>query len=201
MIWATFMTTCAAREKVREQTLSLLRSTDWGQEPELVIDEGQGKTIRQRIYYTHHRMLERASKSDADVVLLLEDDLDFHIGLRAHVETWSVFASRTAHFFGSLYNPGMFDTVRVDDRTLCAQMVRKPWGAQAIVMNQPTLRYILRFWNQALFGYSGDLRMYALAHKVTPVYFHCPSLVQHVGHTTWGWIAHRADDFRKEAAE
>jgi hypothetical protein len=200
MIWATFMTTCAERESVRAKTLSRLAATDWGQVPELAVDDGAGKTIRQRIFYTNHRMLVAAQRANADAVLLLEDDLDFHIGLRAHVETWPVFAKRPEgprgfQFFGSLYNPGIFDTTRIDDRTLRADMARKPWGAQAIVTTPATLGYVLARWDQVLGGWSGDLILYALAHQVTPVYFHSPSLVQHVGETTWGGQAHRAPDF------
>jgi hypothetical protein len=200
MIWATFMTSCVERESVRQATLASLAATDWGQAPELVMDDGVGKTIRQRIYYTNHRMLVAAHRANADAVLLLEDDLDFHIGLRAQVESWPVFAKRPSgprgfQFFGSLYNPGLFDTTHIDDRTLRADMARKPWGAQAIVTTPATLFYVLSRWNQNLGGWSGDLIFYALAHQVTPVYFHTPSLVQHTGETTWGGQAHRAPDF------
>src|SRR6202040_2977466 len=115
MIWATFMTTCTEREIVRQSTLASLAATDWMQVPELVMDDGVGKTIRERIYLTNYRMLVAARQANADAVLLLEDDLEFHVGLRTHVESWPVFSRRTDggpasfQFFGSLYNPGVFD--------------------------------------------------------------------------------------------
>ena len=58
-------------------------------------------------------------------------------------------------------------------------------------------RYLLRSWNEE--GGEPDLRMPRLAGRLVPVYYHRPSLVEHVGHvSTWGGRQHQSVDFDRD---
>ena len=192
MLWCTYMISCAERAADRAATLASLARSDWGQAPELVLDDGAGATKLERISRTWTRMLDRAARCSRDAVLLLEDDLRFDPALRQKVEMWLPFVKVLARrsyrdpsagfFFGTLYN----------NSAPIFQVAAGPgwaigpgdffWGGQAIVTTPATIRAVLGV--PCAYAYPDECLGKAMA-KVTPIYYHVPSLVRHVGVSTW----------------
>lgn len=196
---AAAMVSCPERAEIRRLTLDNLAATDWGDGVGMAIDDGSGPDRIARIDATWRRALALAGDSDADVTLLMEDDLDFNRHLRANIVRWSrlVGVNASTPFFASLYNPGfpVVHTVRegrfrVLDENAC-------WGAQALLVSRALARYFLDHWSEG--DGPPDLRMPRLAGRFVPIYCHHPSLVQHVGRvSTWGGRAHEAVDFERD---
>jgi hypothetical protein len=217
MMIDSWMVTCPERDKVRDATLASLAETDWGQSPKLVIDERTGATSLERIGATWWRALERAASSTADLVVLFEDDLRFNKHLRHNLEHWrcdgfgpgGLFREHFAraspvrsqgavpgareHFFGSLYNPARIPSIGTGLDFFIAEPAYV-WGSQAIVMTPRTLRCVANLW--ASERGNPDERMPRLASRWTAIFYHVPSLVDHVGESTWGaGQRHWAPDF------
>jgi hypothetical protein len=190
------MISCRERSLVRAETVRRLAATDWGREAELVLDDESGADRLDRIHRTWHRALECAARAAGDFVLLLEDDLIFCRRLRTNLESWNPLArtSRRQPFYASLYNPGMPYLWRnVRDRFMVAHP-HDIWGSQAIVMTPITAAFVAAQWGSA--DGNPDQRMPRIAARVTPVYYHLPSLVDHAPvETTWGGVVHKARDF------
>jgi hypothetical protein len=161
-----------------------------------VQDDGVGQRPIDRIHRTWRRMLQRAGQSQAPFALLLEDDVIFGQWFTHNLRSWSLLRQLAPGraFYASLYNPGRpFIIRRVAERYLVADP-RFVWGAQAIVMTPETARYIDTHWDSA--SGNPDQRMPAIAARVTSIYYHVPSLVDHESvPTTWGGIEHSARDF------
>jgi hypothetical protein len=193
---AAVMISCPERADVRNRTVQSLSSTDWREVPDVVIDDGVEKGRISRIDATWRRGLARAATADADVVVLMEDDLEFNLHVRENIVLWSRLRGANSHqpFFGSLYNPGHPAVhTRPDD---CYRVMAPEgcWGAQALVVSPALAAYFLHHWHEE--AGEPDLRMPRLASRFVPIYYHMPSLVEHVGQvSTWGGRAHSAIDF------
>jgi hypothetical protein len=187
---AAAMVTCPEREEVRRQTLANLRATDWEGEVALFIDDGAA---------TWRRALAFAGGSDADFVLLMEDDLDFNRHLRANLTVWSRITAvdPTLPFFASLYNPGHRPVHSHAEERYLVMDPGGCWGAQALVVSPVLARYFLAHWDEV--QAEPDIRMPHLAGRLGPIYYHRPSLVQHIGHvSTWGGRVHQAAEFDRD---
>lgn len=187
---------CADRRLTLEVTLEGLKGGGWRGIPEVVLDDGLGEDRLARITRTWQRMLQQASQAMTDYVLLLEDDLIVGKWFAHNLLSWSVL--REPHtggaFFGSLYNPGRPFLRRNREQAYLVASADAAWGGQALVMTPQTVRYVVAHWDEALGN--PDQRMPRLAARVTPIYFHLPSLVDHAPvPTTWGGIEHTAIDF------
>lgn len=193
---AALLMSCPERAGVRANSLESFRRTDFGVEPEVVLDERTAPDIISGITATWQRMLRRALELEADYYLLLEDDLEFNPHLHHNLRVWSPLAeseSRLA-FFGSLYNPLRAHLRRDDARHYFIADPRDVWGSQALVLSRGSVAYMLRFWDEA--EGAADMKMAQLAARVGPIYYHVPSLVQHTGRvSTWGGMSHHAPDF------
>jgi len=196
---AAVMVTCPEREPLRRQTLGNLGATDWEGEVDLAVDGGSGQDRIARIDATWRDALGRAANATADVVLVLEDDLDFNRHLRENLTSWPRLrgVGGTQPFFASLYNPGL-PAMHTWIESRCHIMDPNGcWGAQAFVMSPVMARYLLECWSD--FGGEPDIRMPRLAGRAVPIYYHRPSLVEHIGDvSTWGGRHHRAVDFDRD---
>jgi len=182
MNWATFMVSCRRRAADRAATLRSLASTDWGQEPLLVIDDETAPTTVERIRRTWIRALTLASQSPADLVLLVEDDVRFTPRLRAVVENWTPLTNRARFFFGSLFdNLPSFHPMSGPDYALAPPSAF--WGFQAIVSTPYTLAQILARIPAECPPHIDECIAKSIA-KLTPIYVHEPGLVSHVGLST-----------------
>jgi len=195
-MFEAFMVSCRAREAVRGESLRSLAAGGWDRPPKIVLDDEVEPTPLQRIHRTWRRTLERAAASAARFVLLLEDDIVVGRWFKRNLLAWPVLAQHPPEqaFFASLYNPSLpYHVIRPEENCLVSDP-RYVWGAQALVMTPPTARFVLERWNEELGN--PDQKMPRLAARVTPIYFHVPSLVNHADvPTTWGGMEHRAGDF------
>jgi len=193
------MVSCPERDDVRRQTLANLAATDWNDAVALAIDDGDGPDRIARIDATFRRALALGAESDADVILLMEDDLDFNRHLRANILQWSLLAGVNAitPFFASLYNPGFAATHSNRDLRFRTLEPSCCWGAQALLVSRALARYFLGHWSEG--EGPPDLRMPRMAGRFVRIFCHQPSLVQHVGRlSTWGGFTHEAIDFDRD---
>ena len=198
MQFKTFMISCTERDDTRRATLESLRASGWPEEPEVVMDRGQGASVFERIGRTWRELVERAVRVEADFLLLLEDDVVFGNWFYENLLSWELLRDLPPGraFYASLYNASRAYFVK---RPLERYLVAHPgstWGSQAIVTTPETLRYVLARWDNA--GGGADQRMPRIASRVTPIYYHVPSLVNQAPVlSTWSGMSdpHSALDF------
>ncbi len=191
-----YMLSCPEREPIREQTLASLKASDWNQAPRLVIDKATTGRRQDRQEQASFALLQRAHQEGPELILFLEDDLEFNRHLRYNLERWEPLAQLTAgaHFFGSLYNPNVGELERRPERNTMLARPETVYGSQAVVLSRATLGHLLAHWGEVI-GMQ-DIKMSRLASRVTPLYYHTPSLVQHTGvNSVWGGHFHTARDY------
>ncbi len=174
-----FMMTCREREHTRHATLRELGSTDWRSDFSLVVDPdittGPGPV---RLVRNFRRMLERASLSRAQVVVLVEDDLIFNQHLQHNIRAWSAKLEGV----GSLYRTRLGSHVGMQGLVMtphsCSRLARAAMATTEKEM-WPTDKWL---------------------HSIVKVSRHTPSLVEHRdAGSTWGAIVkHHARDFDPE---
>lgn len=191
-----FMVSCRERLAVREATLRRLAEGGWDAPTSVVLDDETGATPLERIHRTWRRALRQAAASGARFALLLEDDLIVGRFFKQNLISWPLLRRLPPEqaFFASLYHaPVAYHLVRPDESYLVARP-HSAWGSQALVMPPSLARFIDERWDSE--EGNPDMKMPRLAARVTPVYMHLPSLVDHADvPTTWGGVSHRARDF------
>lgn len=197
-----YILSCPDREELRRQTIANLLATDWQAEPEIEIDQTTCERRQERQERTALRLLQKAVADGPDFILFLEDDLGFNQYLRHNLQHWDPLVNLPLrrHFFASLYNPA-FPSVRplvLDSRhAFFVADPRTVFGSQAFLLSLVTARYITEHWCDVI-GMQ-DIKMSRLAARVCPIYYHTPSLVQHVGvKSVWGGVFHSAIDFSRD---
>jgi hypothetical protein len=194
--FSTFVMSCESRRATLNATLERLQASGWRHQVELVLDDGVGERPIDRIHRTWRRMIRSAAGASTEFVLLLEDDVVFGKWFRENLESWELLRHLPPGraFYASLYNPNRpFLLSRPGQRFLVADK-RSVWGSQALVTTPETARYIDAHWDET--DGNPDQRMPLIAGRVTPIYYHVPSLVDHAPvPTTWGGIEHSAMDF------
>ena len=194
-----YILSCPDREPLRLQTLVNLRSTDWNEEPAIEIDQTTCERRQERQERTALRLLQRAVEEGSEYILFLEDDLDFNLHLRRNLQYWYPLvrtATRT-HFFASLYNPNVRRLAQSPHYAFFVADPNAVFGSQAFLLSLITARYITERWSDVV-GMQ-DIKMSRIAAQVSPIYYHMPSLVQHIGVTSaWGGGFHSASDFSRD---
>ena len=189
------MISCAARTRLRKQTLRNLAATDWAALPvALQIDTRKFKSKKLSQNHTAYLALRRAGKSSADYILFLEDDLKFNRYLLHNLSHWQPLRDRQVTL-ASLYNPGLRKLACEVDRHAFIVHPESIFGSQAFLLSRDALKYVLKHWDEV--EGMQDIRISRLAARLRrPIYYHCPSLVQHVGaKSVWGGYFHQARDF------
>ena len=199
--FGAYMTTTPSRAEVLALTLANLAATDWGAEPELLVDDHPSPDPKIRVGLMGRRLLQLGAAGPHDLFLYFEDDLDFNAHLRHNLERWPPVVAHTegAHFFGSLYDPNLvpLDAPARATSSFTAVPPDQVYGTQAWVLSRATARYVLAHWEE-IAGYP-DIRISRLAGRVTPLWYHLPSLVQHLAvPSVWGGVAHEAPDYDAE---
>jgi hypothetical protein len=191
---------CPEREEVRQQTLKNLAATDWDDHPLLVMLEGAGlreKDPRIRQSRTALLALKRGLGTNAEYLLVLEDDLEFNRHLRHNLHHWGPLAEGRVGL-ASLYNPGLREMAYDLPGRAIAVDRSHVFGSQAFLLHRSAAARVTACWNQV----SGmqDIRISRLAGRLPqPILYHAPSLVQHVGHrSVWGGRFHQAQDFHPD---
>jgi hypothetical protein len=188
------MISCAERETVRARSLRRWQSTDWGEPPQVTMDPRRFASAVDNLTHTAWLALQTSLQSDAEYVLFLEDDLAFNRHLRHNLEHWAPLRRREVTL-ASLYNPGVRDwACDVAGHAIVADP-QSIIGSQAFLFSRAAVKYVLTHWKDLPAAF--DLRAPRLLARLgRPIYYHAPSLVQHVGtRSVWGGGFHRAADF------
>jgi len=189
------MISCRQRDALRQQTLSNLTATDWGERPiHIQMDPQQLTSMQERQAHNTWLALTGALKSKADYLLFLEDDLDFNRYLWHNLQHWVPLQKHEVHLAG-LYNPGLpplawdvkKNAILVDHQSI--------FGSQAFLISRSTREFFIRHWNEV--EGMQDIKMSRLAGRLgKTIFYHTPSLIQHVGlQSVWGGGFHEASDF------
>lgn len=193
------MISCHEREAVRTETLQRLTQTDWGTRPvQVQIDPQRFPSKWDSQAHNIWLALQGALKTDAEFFLFLEDDLQFNRHLRHNLEAWSPMRRRKLTL-ASLCNRGGYALACDVKHNLTVAYPKSIEGSQAFVLSRSATQYILDHWKEERVPF--DLRAPRLAARLGhPIYYHAPSLVQHVGHqSTFGGLDFKsAVDFDPE---
>ena len=194
-----YMLSCHERALVRRETIERLGATDWGEPPHVVLDPAPCERPQERQVRNARSLIARAIVDGSDFVLFLEDDLAFNKYLRRNLAHWQpLLGTRSgAHFFGSLYNPGVRELTREPGAAFFCADPEAVYGSQAFVMSLATASHIERCWDDV--AGMQDIKMSRLAASVGSIYYHVPSLVQHLPvRSVWGGGYHGARDYQEE---
>ena len=185
--------TCPERAQLLERTLADFRRTDWQVMPHLQMDESRSDDRRHRQTQNAKRALEWfIAESDAEFALLMEDDLEFNRNLYWNLERWTPFVSASLHF-GSLYNPNIRRLRESDDHFVADPSAC--YGSQASVLSRSAASLVLREW-ESVVGMQDIKFTRILGAAGISLFYHQPSLVQHVGlESAWGGGFHQTGDY------
>lgn len=195
---AAVMISCPERANLRAKTLAKLAATDWREAMVHVqVDAAAGANRQERQARTARLALEQGLELPADYLLFLEDDLDFNRHLRHNLEHWGLLQTVEITLAG-LYNPGLPEAAYDVPHQAVIVEPQRVFGSQALLLSRRTVKYALRHWEEV--AGMQDLKLSRLAGRLgQPLYYHAPSLVQHVGHRSeWGGGFHQARDFDRQ---
>ncbi len=187
-----YMLSCEVREAIRRETLAALRKTDWDVEPVVVLDRGEHPDGRRRQVLTARRLLDQAlAAGEWDYLLFLEDDLAWNVHLKHNLHRWWPLRVGRIHL-ASLYNPGV--TLLVQGPNCAAADPDTVYGSQAMLLSRRCASYIGEHFHEG--EGMQDIIFSRLGGRLAPIYYHVPSLVQHIGAASvWGGEFHQASDF------
>ena len=192
----TIIVTCRERAPILQKTVANLLSTDWDGSVHIQMDTAVAGDPRWRQTENTRRALRWfLDCSPSDFALILEDDLDFNRFLRSSIAQWYPIIDQRLHF-GSLYNPNVSMIYEGND-----YFVAEPsacYGSQAYLLSRNAISTLLREWDQVV-GMQDIKITRILAAAGYALYYHKPSLVQHVGKdSSWGGHYHFAPDFDRD---
>lgn len=189
------MISCEARAEMRAKTIANLAATDWSEEPAVLeIDASGAATPQVRQTQTAFLALQRSLSIGAEFIVFVEDDVEFNRHLRHNLERWKPLAEGRVSV-GGLYNPGLRPLACHGRENFSLVSAFTVYGSQGFVISEHALKFIIQNWETAEGMH--DLRISRLAARLQePLFYHTPSLVQHVGTTSvWGGHFHSARDF------
>jgi hypothetical protein len=198
---AGVMITCPGREAQLKATLDDLRLCEPDLRLHVQLDETSYERRQERQEHNSLAALTTGLNKfpDADVLLFFEDDIRFNRHLVHNLQRWSPLVETLkaetlkaetgnlkgrAMFLGSLYDPNVRE---VECNAAEHYFIAHPdavYGSQAFVMSRAMAEYFVSNW----WDVQGmqDIKMSRLAAPLGPIYYHQPSLVQHVGVvSTW----------------
>src|SRR5213078_3290206 len=94
------------------------------------------------------RLIQSAVDDGVDLILYLEDDIDFNRHLRTNILSWPPVARFRSgdHFYASLFNAGSRVKLRrPEDRCFVARP-ESVTHSQALIVSTATARVLLRDW-------------------------------------------------------
>ena len=190
---AAYMLTCPERVAIREEAVRSFAETDWGAGIEVYLNEVTEGRPEQRMAVGTLALLRRALAGTCDYFLICEDDVLFDPRLWARLAVWGPLRAGKVEM-ASLYNLGAMavgvspfaDAIAVDPESAL--------GSQARLFSRGCAELIVREYRPS--AWLHDVAMARLAARRGPIFYHVPSLVQHVGReSTWGGPFHEALDF------
>ena len=194
---AGVMITCPGREALLKATLADLRRHEvQGHQALRLHVQLDETTYERRQERQEHNSLAALTTGlnrfpDAAVLLFFEDDIIFNRHLMHNLQRWSPLRAeaRSAngkpwYMFGSLYDPNVRELSCKPDEHYFIADPAAVYGSQAFVMSRAMVKHFVQNW----WDVQGmqDIKMSRLATLLGPIYYHQPSLVQHVGVvSTW----------------
>ncbi len=190
------MISSPGRKDLRKRTIHNLTQTDWGDAPLHVryFDDSSEDDFQKRQTSCLYLALKQSLEFEADYVLLLSDALDFNRHIRRNLQRWSPVKTRNAAL-ASLYNPQVRELacdLRNNARIVAPRSVN---GSLAFVMSKEMIGHLVHRWHRVAGGH--EIKIPRLAGQLRiPVFYHAPSLVQHIGlPSDLNGRYHRAMDF------
>lgn len=196
------MISCDSREKIRQDTLTDLSSTDWSWPITIVLDkeyfhphiyDSIPKTERQTV--ASFNAIKIAISHNPQWIVFMEDDLIFNKHIAHNIMSWDPIQNNILNF-GSLYTP---------NNNRCSQEEGKFWykadclrlyGSQFYIMSLEAAKWAIQYWN-TVEGMQ-DIKLTRLA-RGKPIYYYTPSLVQHRSvDSVWGDVGHMSHDFDQD---
>jgi hypothetical protein len=186
-----FMLSCPEREAMRARTLRNLAETDWDELCEVVVDSTTFGRRQKRQEDSARALLVKAIASEADYILFLEDDLLFNKRLKYNLRNWTPLREAKVTL-ASLYNPNIRQIE--GGRHYFIAEPEAIYGSQAFLIARECARYIVDHYEEV--PGMGDIKFSRLAARIGSIYYHVPSLVEHVGlSSVLGGTYHRSLDF------
>jgi len=191
--------TCPEREELLKQTLAAFTATDWASHSPIIhTDTSKFNRPQRRQEYNSRAALKVALKTATQFILFMEDDLIFNRFLYHNLCHWLPLRKESA-FLGSLYNPGIREWRRCKKENYFVAEPDSIYGSQCFLMNRSTAKYLVEHWSEV--EGMQDIKISRLIARFAPIYYHTPSLVQHVGtQSVWGGHHHTSADFSGDFA-
>jgi hypothetical protein len=193
---AAVVITCPGREELCQATVDALRATAWPESWPILVsrDAGVEGTRQHRQQMNARSAIAASIALEPDFIMFLEDDVVFNAYVGHNLTQWRPVRERWLGM-ASLYNPTVHEAERCDAEHWFRADAGAVYGSQAYVFALDTARYVAEHWHE-IEGMQ-DIKMSRLAARGGwSIYYHSPSLVQHVGlESTWGGGYHYAPDF------
>jgi hypothetical protein len=199
---AGVMITCPGREQELSATLKDLRGGDPLNQQLRLHLQTDDTTYERRQERQEHNSLAALTTGlnrfpDADVLLFFEDDIIFNRHLVHNLQRWSPLRNEPRpgtdarpangqpwYRFGSLYDPNVRELSCKPDENYFIADPKAVYGSQAFAMSRAMAEHFVENWWEV--PGMQDIKMSRLAALLGPIYYHQPSLVQHVGVvSTW----------------
>lgn len=186
---------CENRATFSRQTKENFEKTDWENLPIRVqMDNNDGADHPRRHTQCAYLALQNSLQSDADYVLLLEDDLEFNRYLSHNLQRWHPIQTRRVTL-ASLYNPSVRESACAVGQNTRIVAASRATGNQAFLIARLTVKHLVLNWNKV--DAPLDAKIPRLAGRLARSFlYHAPSLVQCTGKAApWHEAALRAVDF------
>jgi hypothetical protein len=190
------------------QTLASVRASDWGDEPEVVMQPADWPVGREAGARTYRMALERAAADGCDFAVILEDDVRVGAHVRHNLLTNQLVARDVADYLGLFLPDLVADPWERTEAHLGYRLARprytgpddgwekhRLWGAQGYCLSARLVRAALERWDR-LTG-SPDSRVLGVCGELgLPPWYTAPCLVEHAPlRSAFGTPAARAVDF------
>ena len=193
--------TCPGREAIFELTKASLKNTDWPRDREIFVSNEQGNYTdkRDRLTCNAKNALTMGLdliKNQQDRVLILEDDVGLNSHIHHNLQNWKPLTEENFRF-GSLYNPNVGVISINKPMNYFIANPNTCYGSQAYIFSKACIEHCLAKWD-SIEGMT-DIRITRLSAQVGPLFYHVPSLVQHLGReSAWGGHFHYTSDYSQQ---
>jgi hypothetical protein len=192
-------------------TLASIRESDWGEEPEVVMQPADWPVGRESGARTYRRALDRAALSGCDFAVILEDDVRVNRHLRHNLLANSLIVQGIADYLGMFMPDLVADPWERSEPQLGYRLARprytgpdaewekhRVWGAQGYCLSARLVRAAIDRWHR-LTG-SPDSRVLAVCRELElPLWYTAPCLVEHSPvRSAFGTPPARAVDFNPQ---
>lgn len=203
-----FVPTYPANAKSLDLTLASIRASDWGVEPEVIVQPDDWPIGRESGARTYKRALDAAAADGCDFALILEDDVRVGRHLRHNVLANPLVARDQCDYLG-LFVPDLIADPWERAEPHLGYRLAKPryagpdrgwerhrmWGAQGYLLSRRLVRAALERWDRLAEGQ--DSRILAVCAELRlPLWYTAPCLVEHAPLVSaFGTPDARAPDF------